>query len=127
LAQLPLRWVLAKASSHGLTFKRNVELDPEASTAPIEDSFSDFLGGAYRIYKLGQRNWRPIGREPEKRSHTTVHIINETIDKSVFDRWHRDPTYRPNNLVDWINRRHADVANLTTSVTTDDPSIGALD
>jgi uncharacterized protein (DUF2235 family) len=127
LAQLPLRWILAKASSHGLAFKRNVELDAEASTAAIEDSFSDFLGGTYKVYSRWQRNWRPIGREPEKRSQTTVHTINETIDKSVFDRWHRDPAYRPDNLVDWMNRRHADVAALTTSVTTDNPSIAAPD
>ena len=40
----------AKASSHGLAFKRNVELDAEATTAAIEDSFSDFLGGAYKVY-----------------------------------------------------------------------------
>ena len=53
LAQLPLRWLLAKASSHGLAFKRNVELDAEASTAAIEDSFSDFLGGAYKVYSFG--------------------------------------------------------------------------
>ena len=33
LAQLPLRWLLTKASSYGLAFKRDVELDAEASTA----------------------------------------------------------------------------------------------
>jgi len=127
LAQLPLRWLLAKASLHGLAFKRNVELDAEASTGAIEDSFSDFLGGAYKVYSRGQRNWRPIGREPQTRSQTTVHTINETIDKSIFDRWRRDLAYRPHNLVDWVNRRHVDVATLTTSVTTDDPSIAAPD
>ena len=48
LAQLPLRWLLTKASSHGLAFKRDVELDAEATTAGIEDLFSDFLHGAYK-------------------------------------------------------------------------------
>ena len=127
LAQLPLRWLLGKASSHGLVFKRNVELDAEASTAAVEDLFSDFLGGAYKVYSRWQRHWRPIGREPEKLSQTTVHTINETIDKSVFDRWRRDPAYRPNNLVDWAGRRRANVATLTTSVTADDPSTTAPD
>jgi uncharacterized protein (DUF2235 family) len=127
LAQLPLRWLLTKASSHGLAFKRDVELDAEATTAAIEDSFSDFLKGAYKVYSLGRRNWRTIGREPEKRSQTTVHTINETIDKSVFDRWRSDERYRPANLVDWARRRRADVSTLSSSVTTDDPSIGAPD
>lgn len=127
LAQLPLRWLLTKASSHGLAFKRDVELDAEATTAAIEDSFSDFLKGAYKVYSLGRRNWRTIGREPEKRSQTTVHTINETIDKSVFNRWRSDERYRPANLVDWARRRRADVSTLASSVTTDDPSIGAPD
>ena len=71
---------------------------PRPLPGAIEDSFSDFLGGSYKVYSRWQRNWRPIGREPEKRNHTTVHTINETIDKSVFDRWHRDPAYRPITL-----------------------------
>jgi hypothetical protein len=99
LAQLPLRWLLAKASLHGLAFKRNIELDAEASAGAIEDSFSDFLGAPKRCTAAGSATG-DVGREPEKRSQTTVHTINETIDKSVFDRWRRDPAYRPNNLVD---------------------------
>jgi uncharacterized protein (DUF2235 family) len=127
LAQLPLRWLLSKASSDGLAFKRDVELDDEATTGAIEDSFTDFLGGAYKVYRFGKRNWRAIGREPEPRAHTTVHTINETIDKSVFDRWRRDPAYRPENLVGWARRRHVDVATLTNSVTADDQTIFAPD
>jgi hypothetical protein len=76
---------------------------------------------------LGKRLCRLIGREPEKRSQTTVHTINETIDKSVFDRWRRDPAYRPENLIDWIKRHQVAILTLTTSVTTDDPSITAPD
>ncbi len=49
LAQLPLWCLLSKASSHGLAFKRDVELDDEATTSAIEDSFTDFLGGAYKV------------------------------------------------------------------------------
>jgi hypothetical protein len=84
---------------HGLAFKRNIELDAEASAGAIEDSFSDFLGAPKRCTAAGSATG-DVGREPEKRSQTTVHTINETIDKSVFDRWRRDPAYRPNNLVD---------------------------
>ena len=127
LAQLPLRWLLSKASSDGLAFKRDVELDDEATTGAIKDPFTDFLGGAYKVYRFGKRNWRAIGREPEPRAHTTVHTINETIDKSVFDRWRRDPAYRQENLVEWARRRHVDVATLKNSVTADDPTIFAPD
>jgi hypothetical protein len=56
-----------------------------------------------------------------------THTINETIDKSVFDRWRRDPAYRPENLVGWARRRHVDVATLANSVTADDPTIFAPD
>jgi Uncharacterized alpha/beta hydrolase domain (DUF2235) len=49
LAQLPLRGLLAKASLHGLAFKRNIELEEEASIEAIEDLFSDSRG-SYKVY-----------------------------------------------------------------------------
>lgn len=127
LAQLPLRWLLTKASSHGMAFKREVELDAEATNGVIEDSFKDFLAGAYRVYAFGHRNWRPIGRRPEPRAHTTIHTINETIDRSVFDRCRSDPGYAPANLREWAGRHGVELAKLTNSVTADDPAIVAPD
>lgn len=127
LSQLPLRWLLTKASTHGLAFKRNVELDVEATTGKIEDTFSDFLDGAYKIISAWKRHWRPIGREPASRPTSTVHIVNETIDGSVFDRWRADEKYRPQNIVDWATRHKIDVAGLNGSRVADQPSDSALD
>jgi hypothetical protein len=31
-------------------------------------------------------------------------VINETIDASVFEKWRKDPFYRPENLTDWAER-----------------------
>lgn len=116
IAQLPLKWLLSKASKHGLGFKRNIEIDEEAKYAEVEDSFSQFLMGAYKVLSFGHRNWRPIGRAPEKLTTTTIHTVNETIDKSVFERWQKDARYRPPNLQDWATRQKADMAKLNTSV-----------
>ena len=122
LAQVPLRWLLTKASAHGLAFRRNIEIDKGAITAAVEDSFSDFLDGTYLIYELGQRHYRAIDRTPERLSRTTRHTINETIDGSVFDRWRGDHNYRPKNLSDWAGRRGVRIEDLHGSKQAADPS-----
>ncbi len=125
LAQIPLRWLMGKASSHGLAFRADVEIETKAFLAPIEDTFSDFLKGAYKY--VANRNYRGIQRPPEVRAKTTVHTLNETIDVSVFERWRDDADYRPRNLVDWERRFDVDVATLTASVRADDPKVPVPD
>ena len=56
-------------------------------------------------------------------THTNV---NETIDVDVFKRWRADPSYRPQNLVEWTKRKNVDPGQLQTSVRTDDPSVACL-
>jgi hypothetical protein len=57
-----------------------------------------------------------------------AHInVNETIDMSVFDRWRKDPSYRPKNLVEWSQRKKVDPASLQTSVRADDPNVQVPD
>jgi hypothetical protein len=53
--------------------------------------------------------------------------VNETIDKTVFERWRADPTYRPRNLLEWAERKKVDPAKLTNSVRADDPSVEVPD
>lgn len=118
-SQLPLKWILSKASAHGLAFKRNIEIDPEATTAPIFDAYSKAYHAVFEIASLGVRHWRPIGRAPQTLSATTVHMINETIDGSVFARCKRDEAYRPKNLMSWAASRGLDVTSIETSVMTD--------
>jgi uncharacterized protein (DUF2235 family) len=119
-SQLPLKWLLSKASAHGLAFKRDIEIDPEATTEPIFDAYSQAYHAAFAIASLGIRHWRIIGRDPQKLAETTVHMINETIDGSVFARCKRDDGYRPQNLMDWAARHGIEVTSVGTSVMTDD-------
>lgn len=116
LAQIPLRWMMAKASLLGLAFRSVVALDGEAVTAPIGDSFATFMHGFYRLARLGRPYYRPIDR-----SAAGEHNVNETIDASVFERWRRVPEYRPQNLVEWSQRHGVEIATLTKPVLAHDP------
>lgn len=127
LAQIPLRWLLSKASGHGLTFREDIVIDEGALMAPVEDTFSDFLDGAYKVWELGKRHYRPIDRPSQRLTETTVHTINETIDGSVFDRWRGDETYRPKNLFDWAERRCVRIEDLQGSRQAADPAQSAPD
>jgi hypothetical protein len=91
LPQAPLKWMMDKATSRGLTFRR--DLDPDLSDAlpVISDSYSEFMNGAYKLLTLGKRYYRPVGPDSVPSSATQLREnINETIDASVFERWRAD-------------------------------------
>jgi uncharacterized protein (DUF2235 family) len=121
LAQAPLRWMMKKAESQGLSFRSEVDLDGDALKAPIADSYKSFGSGVYAI--ISPPLYRTIGREPDVREDGSHININETIDASVFERWRADPTYRPANLVEWAQRKKVDPAQLQNSVRADDPRV----
>jgi uncharacterized protein (DUF2235 family) len=123
LAQVPLTWLMQKAQLRGLTFKNTVTIDGDENKAAIHDSFAEMTDGLYRIVKFWRPYYREIGADPVKIADTTTTTINETIDASVFDRWHADPTYRPANVAAWARRRKVDMATLKDSVRADDPSV----
>lgn len=112
LAQLPLGWIQKKAVGVGLHFRYDVPLTGREHTAPLIDSFADFMKGAYRVLRFGRRTRRPIGRERDSVEGGWVEPVTETIDGSVFERWRADPTYRPDNLADWADRRGVDISTL---------------
>ena len=117
LAQLPLEWMMDRASEAGLAFRRDVELDTLPSPDPISDSYADFMYGAYRFLTLGQRYYREIGADPVVSSATELREnINETVDASVFDRWRSDKAYRPPNLKAWAERHGVNPEALTSTV-----------
>jgi hypothetical protein len=98
LAQLPFKWLAHKAESVGLSFRDGlVAVEPDAATAPISDSYAEFMWGLYRLITLDRRYYRPIGVPPKAEGDGVINI-NETIDASVFDRWRADKTYRPPEL-----------------------------
>jgi uncharacterized protein (DUF2235 family) len=125
LAQAPLRWMMQKAEAHGLSFRSEIALDGDALKAPIIDSYHSFGEGVYA--KVFSPLYRTIGAEPDVRENGTHTNVNETIDVSVFQRWHADPTYRPANLVEWAQRKKVDPAQLQTSVRANDPRVGVPD
>jgi hypothetical protein len=114
---------MKKSSQHGLTFRNDVDIDGDVLAAPISDSYKEFMSGAY--CKLSRRHYRPIGADPEKREDGTHTNVNETIDRSVFERWRKVPDYRPPNMADWAKRRKVDPGTVINSVRADDPSVCA--
>lgn len=79
---LALQWMLEKAHASGLRFTQQQITQPGDHLGGINDSFSDFMFGAYKHFK--DRHHREYGRGQ-----------NEQIDPSVWARWHTLPAYRP--------------------------------
>jgi uncharacterized protein (DUF2235 family) len=125
LAQAPLRWMMQKAEAHGLSFRSEVAPDGDALKAPVIDSYHSFIEGLYPYFSWP--HYRPIGPEPDVQENGTHTNVNETIDGSVFERWRADPKYRPQNLVEWADRKNVDSAQLHTSVRADDPRVAVPD
>jgi uncharacterized protein (DUF2235 family) len=122
LSQRPLQWLAGKASLHGLEFKP-FDADGVEGTTPIHDSFGQMLGGLYKMSKWGQPYHRIIGAGPVREGKQTIVTINETIDLSVFDRWQRDSSYRPPNLLKWAESASINPQEVGSSVRTDDASV----
>jgi hypothetical protein len=119
LAQVPLCWIMSKATAHGLQFRHPAVIDGNANTSAINDSYAEMEHGAYKILTLGKRYYRPIGAKPVDTGEAIKTTINETIDASVFERWRYDASYRPKNLAEWAELRGADPSTLKQSVRAD--------
>ena len=50
---------MKKASLHGLTFRNDVDIDGDAVTAPITDSYKEFANGVYS--RFSKPFFRKIG------------------------------------------------------------------
>jgi uncharacterized protein (DUF2235 family) len=120
LAQIPLAWIQAKAKDHGLTFASDVDPASDTILAEHGDSFASFAFGIYRWLKLNQRHHREIGRDrrPTRSRRGWSHVINETIDPSVFEKWRKDGTYRPQNLEEWARKQGASPGDMIGEVST---------
>jgi uncharacterized protein (DUF2235 family) len=85
LPAIALRWIQEKAEAAGLKLRARQAADPLDCMAPVNDSFKEFVFGAYALFNRPYK--RPFGRG-----------VNETIDPSVWARWIRDRAYRPASL-----------------------------
>lgn len=119
LAQVPLRWLMDKASAHGLGFRADVVPDLHTWQAAISDSYREFMSGAYRF--VSRPFQRVIGAPPQASEVGHDETVNETIDASVFERWRGDPKYRPAGLADWAQRHGVEPGSIMSPVLAHDP------
>jgi len=85
LPNLSLRWMQDKAAATGLKLHARAEVGAQDHLAAINDSFKEFMFGAYRVFK--NRHARQFGRG-----------VNESVDPSVWRRWKEQGAYRPDTL-----------------------------
>lgn len=100
LADIPLQWMMGKATDAGLVMEEFIPAADAWETNP-NDSFRAFLKGAYAWYrKLRVKGDGRFVRKFSEGSHGK-RAVNVTIDSSVWRRW-RDPRfeYRPQVLTD---------------------------
>lgn len=113
LHTLPLEWMAKKAASCGLEFLNDrqiqlpdgtipagiamppaaFDLDGSEYTAPVHDSYAEFLLGAYALT-------RGLGLQGRvyRRLLVAADGLAQTVDDSAFRKWKVDPSYRPPNL-----------------------------
>lgn len=127
LAQLPLRWLMKMAARHGLIFQEFPTIDGDENRAGIHDSFREMASGVYAAAKLWRPYLRRLAPAPLQNGARETSTINETIDASVFDRWRRDSTYRPRNLINWAKERVVEIDALQCSVLANSPSTSVDD
>jgi len=123
LTQIPLRWLKMKAEAHGMKFVSELDMHDESYLADINNSYKEMLYGAYYYATLGNAYYRIIGAPKINTGAVETVTVNETIDKSVFERARRIPDYRPRNLSDWADRKGVKLDHIETSVRADDPAV----
>lgn len=121
LAQIPLKWIMDKATLHGLLVKDIVDLEDGSSECPIHDSFAEMAGGAYQVIALWKRFYREIGADPQSVDAGKMHVINESIDASVFAYHRANPGYRPQNLEAWLTKRGVKADTIAMAVDAREP------
>jgi uncharacterized protein (DUF2235 family) len=82
LPEIPLAWMQGKAAGAGLAFNETFKPVADAELAVPNNSYAEFMFGIYKLIKPPFD--RVIGGG-----------VNETIDESVWAKWHAQPRYRP--------------------------------
>ncbi len=122
LPQLPLGWLMRKASRLHMSFREDLVVDADVCRAPVRDSFAEFAYGLYRIVMLWRPYHRPVGADPVHSGAVVTTNVNETVDSSVFERCRLNGEYAPPNLLEWARRRKIDPKKIIGSVRADDLS-----
>ena len=109
-----------KAQECGLSFRTQSVADNRDLDMLPRDSYAEFLGGFWKIIRLGSRYVRWVQADPVSKAGSMVTggksgavvSINERIDQSVFLRCQRFPNYRPASLLEWSQRCGYDLENV---------------
>ncbi|OQR96143.1 hypothetical protein ACHHYP_16940 [Achlya hypogyna] len=102
LSKIPLRWVQQSAKQQGLVFNHEVDLDGKEHLRSPNQMDIDWK---QRVMKLGRNNYRIINTDTS---------VNETIDKSVFERYqNKAMNYAPENLKRWANALKINLDTIT--------------
>ncbi|OQS03688.1 hypothetical protein THRCLA_03994 [Thraustotheca clavata] len=90
LSKIPLRWMQQCAIKEGLQFFEEFKLDGNEHVLNKNQMDIDWKQW---VMKLGHNHYRPMNTDTS---------VNETIDKSVFERYqNKDMNYKPENLKKW--------------------------
>jgi uncharacterized protein (DUF2235 family) len=91
LPELPLAWLQQKAIGAGLACDEIFVPSSDADTGVPRDSYAEFMYGIYKEFKPPFDRTLGLG-------------VNETVDNSVWQRWHADASYRSPSLVQALAR-----------------------
>ncbi len=98
LADIPLQWMLERASHCGLKLEE-FKADGSAWKSRPRDSYQEFFNGKYAM--LRQWKTRDDGKYHREYAHAKEELkaINVSVDDTVWQRWREDPEYRPKTLL----------------------------
>ncbi len=91
LPDLPLAWLQQKAIAAGLACDKILVPSTDADTGVPRNSYAEFMYGIYKELKPPFDRTLGLG-------------VNETVDNSVWQRWHADVNYRSPSLVQALAR-----------------------
>ena len=91
LPDLPLAWLQQKAIAVGLACDKILVPSTDADTGVPRNSYAEFMYGIYKELKPPFDRTLGLG-------------VNETVDNSVWQRWHADVNYRSPSLVQALAR-----------------------
>jgi uncharacterized protein (DUF2235 family) len=126
LPQRPLSWIQTKAKGCGLSFRSEIKLEgSEDLHFEPRNSYSEFLGGLWKVMTLSKRYVRwvmspPVHKQPALKATRRiesglVHTVNERIDLSVILRCQMYKGYRPLGLQEWARRKGMDLEDVIQS------------
>lgn len=110
LSMAPLRWIMKGANQAGL-ITNQLKAWHINDTLP-RDSLSEFLSPFGTHFLREKRNYRHIGTQIDHRPNANLVNINEKLDKQVLRLANAEDTYRPKNLVAYLQQQTENV-NIT--------------